>query len=115
MKRKELGITKGEVYINDSFITEVWSKDTKIASCNNGINSSIYRVKTDEEMKSNATLIADAFNTANKCGLLPSEVLEQRDALLSVLKRAYQCSGNHGKLLLPILDEMLDTINQIEQ
>ena len=30
-----------------------------------------------EEAISNAQLIADAFNTANKCDMLPSELLEQ--------------------------------------
>ena len=39
-----------------------------------------------EEGKSNAKLIADAGTTANKCGLLPSELLEQRDYLLDAVK-----------------------------
>ena len=86
MKRKELGITEGEVHINDCFQTEVWSKNTKVASCKNGINSGIYRVKTDEEMKANANLIADAFNTANKCGLLPSELFQWKHETLMLLK-----------------------------
>ena len=38
-----------------------------------------------EEGKSNAKLIADAGTTANKCGLLPSELLAQRDDLLEAL------------------------------
>ena len=38
-----------------------------------------------EEGKSNARLIADAGTTANKCGLLPSELLAQRDDLLEAL------------------------------
>jgi hypothetical protein len=42
------------------------------------------RVKKEEE--SNANLIADAGTTANKCGLLPSELLAQRDELLECLK-----------------------------
>ena len=33
-----------------------------------------------------AQLIADAGTTANKCGLLPSEILEQRDELLEAFK-----------------------------
>ena len=55
----------------------------------------------------------DAFNTANKCGLLPSELLSQRDELLSCLKKTY------GKLTAQtpecVFDEITDTINQIEQ
>ena len=38
-----------------------------------------------EEGKANAKLIADAGNTANKCGLLPSELLEQRNDLIEAL------------------------------
>lgn len=34
----------------------------------------------------NALLIADAGTTANKCGLLPSTLLEQRNELLGMLK-----------------------------
>ncbi len=37
----------------------------------------------------NAELIADAGNTIQKCGLLPSELLEQRDRLLAALKELY--------------------------
>ncbi len=41
---------------------------------------------TEEEMNANAKLIADAGTTANKCGLLPSELLKQRDELLKALR-----------------------------
>ncbi len=41
---------------------------------------------TEEEMNANAQLIADAGTTANKCGLLPSELLKQRDELIEALK-----------------------------
>lgn len=40
-----------------------------------------------KEGLSNAKLIADAGTTANKCGLLPSELLEQRDELLEALQK----------------------------
>ena len=39
----------------------------------------------DGSVKANAELIADAFNTANKTGLTPSELLEQRDNLIEAL------------------------------
>lgn len=38
-----------------------------------------------EESEANAELIADAGNTTNKCGFLPSELLEQRDELLEAV------------------------------
>lgn len=40
---------------------------------------------SDEEAAANAKLIADAGTTANKCGLMPSELLEQRNDLLEAL------------------------------
>ena len=118
MKKKELGITKGEVHINDCFQTEVWSKNTKVASCNNGINSGIYKAKTDEEMKANATLIADAFNTANKCGLMPSEFLEQRDELIAYTKSLIEYINSRRSPMTTekqIIRKLEAIINQIEQ
>ena len=40
-----------------------------------------------DEAQANAILIADAGTTANKCQLLPSELLVQRDELLEALVR----------------------------
>ena len=40
-----------------------------------------------ERLEANAQLIADAFNTSNKCDMLPSELLEQRDKLLQLVER----------------------------
>lgn len=40
------------------------------------------------EAIANAKLIADAGTTTNKCGLLPSELLEQRDELLEACIKA---------------------------
>lgn len=40
------------------------------------------REAKEEEQMQNAGLILDAFNTANECGLMPSELLRQRNELL---------------------------------
>jgi hypothetical protein len=40
-----------------------------------------------EEVRDNALLMVNAGNTIQKCGLLPSELLEQRDELLVFVKR----------------------------
>lgn len=50
--------------------------------------------------KANAKLIADAGTTANKCGLFPSELLEQRNELLEALKSItyYWNTPNKGSL-----------------
>lgn len=39
-----------------------------------------------EECKSNAELLADSLNTIQSCGLLPSELLKQRDDLRELLQ-----------------------------
>ena len=72
---KDLGITKGEwrlhsITTNGMQWNEVcWSDD---GEC---ITDHVY---TTED----AELICDAGNTAQKCGLLPSELLRQRDELI---------------------------------
>jgi len=40
-----------------------------------------------EEVQANAILIADAGTTANKCGKLPSELLESNNEMLEFLKK----------------------------
>ena len=68
---KELKITKGEIRVE------------KATDFSNGYY--LYPIHPFAEMDANAELIADAFNTANKCGLLPSQLLEQRDELVEAL------------------------------
>ena len=43
-------------------------------------------IKNRPEQHANAELIADAFNTANACNLLPSELLRQRDMLINEIE-----------------------------
>jgi len=67
----------------------------------------------------------DAFNTANKCGLLPSELLRQMDELLSALTELWShvklnnekaWNGEYDKLsIFGKVNSCLDTIHQIEQ
>lgn len=53
-----------------------------------------------------AKLIADAFNTANKCDMLPSELLEQRDELLLSLKDLVWLVDNHA-----LDEELRESVN----
>lgn len=72
---KELGITKGEwKYVLDN-IDAVYC---------DGLLAETYR----DESEANAKLIADAGTTANKCGMLPSELLERYNEAIEVLKSA---------------------------
>ena len=80
---KELGITKGEWEI---------SPDNNWECCilmgdqeDHYINLENRDIDGWDEMQANAELIVDAGNTAQACGLLPSELLKQRDELREAL------------------------------
>jgi len=75
--------------------------------------------QTTEEAEANAELIADAGTTANKCGLLPSELLAQRDELLEAAQWAvkqfkrladegrypeFMLSQNGGEGIMPLVN-----------
>lgn len=69
---KELGITKGEWAITRSGMDWVVRANP----------TAIARIYSSWECEdADAELICDAGNTAQKCGLLPSELLRQRDEL----------------------------------
>lgn len=86
--KKQLNITEGKAEI----IEHNWS-DTSIEVGGKTLTTlSIYEEATEEtqedlenEMSSNAHLIADAFNTSNETQLLPSELKQQRDELYQML------------------------------
>ena len=95
---KELGITKGEWVI---------SPDNNWELCilmgdqeDHYINLENRDIDGWDEMHANAELICDAGNTAQKSGLLPSELLRQRDELREALvdmvwQFAYTCSEGY--------------------
>ena len=72
---KELRITKGEWQYRDHFSDGIVETEDTI------IGHLMKWGSPEEELQANATLICDAGNTAQKCGLLPSELLRQRDEL----------------------------------
>ena len=72
---KELGITKGEWKYRDHFSDGIIETEETI------IGHLMKWGSPEDELQANALLIADAGNTAQKCGLLPSELLRQRDEL----------------------------------
>ncbi|AGO48355.1 hypothetical protein Phi10:1_gp014 [Cellulophaga phage phi10:1] len=82
---KDLGITKGEWKLRKSkkgkyyFVNAMnWEDLARVIRKVEGY--------LDKEGVANAKLIVDAGNTSNKCGLLPSELLKQRNELLEVLE-----------------------------
>lgn len=73
---KELGISKGNWRVEaDDHELYIETYDREI--CKSWTNN--------DEARNNMNLIADAGNTAQKCGLLPSELLRQRDRALLTL------------------------------
>ena len=75
---KELGITKGEWQFEryGIFFSIQIEPGYNFSDLLNGESVGFY------EAEHNAELICDAGNTAQKCGLLPSELLRQRDELI---------------------------------
>lgn len=113
MKKKELGITKGKATTQIIDIIDFKSCTVGSASSNKVIcHIGFGNPEVTSEDKANAALIADAFNTANKCGFLPSELLEQRGELLHCVKALY----DHKESLCEWQRIYVETaINQIEQ
>ena len=86
---KELGITKGEWYW-DGDPTNYDHKNEAPWLIAGGVP--IITGEIEAKNKADVDLIVDAGNTAQKCGLLPSELLQQRDELKEALaeqKRLY--------------------------
>jgi hypothetical protein len=84
----------------------------EIAQCYTGFDVD----NTITQCKANAELFLDAGNTANKCDLLPSELLKQRDNLLKALKEAnnllkQRCLDTDRELLELDIDGI---INEVE-
>ncbi len=80
---KELGITKGEYsWERYEYLSYVKAGGKMICS--------FTELPNDQELAL-CKLFTDAGNTAQKCGLLPSELLQQRDELRELLKRFTEC------------------------
>ena len=91
--KNRLGITEGEWTFQRNKKNEYGVFGIEIDSLEIHLSSFVTiwgnKKGIDKEAKSNAKLISDAGTTANKCGLLPSELLEQRNELLEALKELY--------------------------
>ena len=111
----ELGITKGDwkcseiMNFSDTLVSYIGSEDKPIAQlrgCETG---------QEDEAQANAQLIADAGTTANKCGLLPSEILEQlvecKEALQSIISEDYDFGVSIHDMSQATLSKAMQTIN----
>jgi len=93
---KDLGITKGE-WVGVDYAGHY---SLQVAPFY-GARDLLDEDKTNEA-EANMKLCCDAGNTAQKCGLLPSELLRQRDELLRVM----------GHMIRLMEDSEYATVNQ---
>ena len=89
---KELGITKGEWFWDGDPSNYDPEEEAPWLVAGDRAEKIVIYGEIKIANKKDAELIADAGNTAQKCGLLPSELLQQRDELREALaeqKRLY--------------------------
>ena len=83
---KELGITKGEWFWDGDPSNYDPQEEAPWLVAGDRAEKIVIYGEIKIANKKDAELIADAGNTAQKCGLLPSELLQQRDELREALK-----------------------------
>lgn len=91
---KKLNVTQGEWKPRKSYDTEKRMDIFEIDSINHASElATVWTggLMTNAEAEANAILIADAGTTYNKCGKLPSELLEERNELVEALKESIEC------------------------
>lgn len=107
---KDLNITKGvwEIKNNGSYL-EVKIEDENVGAICSVFDCEIDNLITKENQCSNSRLIADAGNMAQKCGLLPSELLKQKNDIefqLSICEETLETSERLRRELAQELDKM---------
>jgi hypothetical protein len=111
----KLNITAGEWKISNCSIKDAYSKletvfESSMVDTDDHVAGILILNSNKEQVKANAALIADAGTTANLCGLLPSELLKQRDELREALEICYKSLATYG--LHPLIDERVKSILQ---
>ena len=67
----------------------------------------------NEFAKEDALLITDALNTVNKCGLMPSELLKQRDEAVKLIKEHTE-NGTGYTISQDDINPMLNFLSKIQ-
>jgi hypothetical protein len=88
---KKLNITPGEWKASVIRFGKIYTGEDEI------------HLPDNEYAEHNARLIADAGNTYQQCGLLPSELLKQRDELLDVLREIRLNALGHDNPVIKML------------
>jgi hypothetical protein len=96
----KLNITAGEWKISNCSIKDAYSKietvfESSMVDTDDHVAGILILNSNKEAVKANAALIADAGTTANLCGLLPSELLKQRDELREALEMLIEWQNTH--------------------
>lgn len=114
---KELGITKGEWVADElDYVMSISTKDTDVGGdiiC----DAPEYAEISMTRWRYNAALICDAGNTAQKCGLLPSDLLKQRDELREALTELVHLHGCEQEGIgsgQPTPKQWYDAVNKAE-
>lgn len=87
-----LDISKGEWKTN-GYRIEIYDKE-----CDRDLAIAIAYGDPKEEQLANATLIAEAGNISQECGLMPRELLKNRDELFRALERLLERVDKNGGL-----------------
>ena len=97
--------TKGEWNVKKYKMTFPSALKWQIINENDDALFEVHLAESNEAMEANAKLIADAGTTANKCGLMPSELLEQRNDLLEALQHGFYLAD---KIQMPTESELIE-------
>ena len=100
---KDLGITKGEwevcvINLADYNDVTIFNEGVVIMHLNH--------IDGKQEL-CNANLVMDAGNTANKCGLLPSELLDRYNEAVEALESVLPHLGNYSDLHVSLQKKVL--------
>ena len=97
---KELGITRGEWFWDGDPSNYNPEEEAPWLVAGDRAENIVIYGEIRIANKKDAELICDAGNTAQKCGLLPSELLRQRDELREALKQLVHLHGCEQEGLL---------------
>lgn len=117
---KDLKITKGEWTINDMplparKVIEIKCHGEIIAVIKISERAKYYSIKqVPEKYKANAQLITEAGNVANETGLMPRELLDERDTYKAILNDIRDAWVDNDILAVTkAVNEAMDYLNRI--
>lgn len=91
---KKLNVTQGEIKAWEVFTQNgsFW----RVGVPNDGESVCNITTRNGERAEGNANLIADSITTYNKCGKLPSELMEEREEMKEIIATMTRFTSNDG-------------------